>query len=273
MTSAEQGAPYELGELTDDLIAGTFRIWQRKAGHRFSLDDVATAWEAANAKPDATRALDLGCGIGSVLHMVAHKLPHAQIVGIEAQPISFEMVSRNVARNAGLPERTRLIHGDIREAAVIADATRDGLFDLVSGTPPYMPLGTSTVSPDPQRAGARVELRGGIEAYLQAGARAVAPNGRIVVCADARTPERAERGARDANLTILSRRDVIPRAGVKGALLTVWTCARKEDASIAHYEVAEPLVVRDENGARTAQAHAMRAFFDIPANLDEPASP
>jgi tRNA1Val (adenine37-N6)-methyltransferase len=272
MTSEEASGAIDLGELTDDLIAGSFRLWQRKAGHRFSLDDVATAWEAASARPDAMRALDLGCGIGSVLHMVAHKLPNAQIVGIEAQPISFEMVSRNVARNAGMPERTRLIHGDIREPRVIAEATKDGLFDLVSGTPPYMPLGTSTVSPDPQRAGARVELRGGVEEYLRAASRAVAPNGRIVVCADARTPERVERGAREANLVILRRRDVIPRA-VKGALLTVWTCARVDDVPNLPYENAESLVVRDANGARTEQAHALRAFFDIPPNLDEPPSP
>lgn len=273
MTSVESEHPSEWGELTDDLIAGSFRIWQRRAGHRFSLDDVATAFEAASAMPNAKRALDLGCGIGSVLHMVAHKLPNASIVGIEAQPISFGMVSKNVARNAGLHERTRLLHGDIRDEAILTDAIRDGKFDLVSGTPPYMPLGTSTISPDPQRAGARVELRGGIEVYLKAGAFAVAEHGRVVVCADARTPERAFRGASEAGLTILRRRDVIPRAGVKGALFTVWTCARREDVGSVECEVAPPLVVRDEQGARTEAAHAMRAFFDIPPNLDEPASP
>lgn len=273
MTSIESENPSEWGELTDDLIAGSFRIWQRRAGHRFSLDDVATAWEAANTAPHACRALDLGCGIGSVLHMVAHKLQSAQIVGIEAQPISFAMVTKNVARNAGLPERTRLIHGDIRDEAILAEAIRDGKFDLVSGTPPYMPLGTSTISPDPQRAGARVELRGGIEVYLKAAAFAVAENGRIVVCADARTPERAFRGAADAGLQVLRRRDVIPRAGVKGALFTVWTCARREEVGDVVCEIAEPLVVRDEHGARTDAAHAMRAFFDIPPNLDEPPSP
>ena len=92
-------------------------------------------------------------------------------------------------------------------------------------------------------------MRGGIEVYLKAGAFAVAEHGRVVVCADARTPERAFRGASEAGLTILRRRDVIPRAGVKGALFTVWTCARREDVGSVECEVAPPLVVRDEHGA------------------------
>ena len=36
----------------------------------------------------------------------------------------------------------------------------------MTGTPPYKKLGTATPSPDPQRAHARIELRGGIEDYL-----------------------------------------------------------------------------------------------------------
>src|SRR3954447_20849642 len=67
--------PDELGELSHDAITASFRIWQRVRGHRYSLDDVLTAWEAAEAAPTAQRCLELGSGIGSVLLMLAYKLP------------------------------------------------------------------------------------------------------------------------------------------------------------------------------------------------------
>ena len=84
-------------ELSDDAITREFRIWQRRRGHRYSIDDVATAWQAARAQPNAQRYLDLGCGIGSVLLMVSWKLDHALVVGIEAQPVSAALARRNLA--------------------------------------------------------------------------------------------------------------------------------------------------------------------------------
>ena len=49
-------------------LTGDFRIFQKKRGHRWSLDDFTTALFAireARAAVDVTRAADLGCGIGS----------------------------------------------------------------------------------------------------------------------------------------------------------------------------------------------------------------
>jgi tRNA1(Val) A37 N6-methylase TrmN6 len=259
--------------LSDDALAGTFRVLQRVRGHRYSLDDVATAWEAARAQPDAARVLDLGCGLGSVLLMLAWKLPRARLVGVEAQDISMALARRNVARNAGVAERTTLVLGDLRDDAVLARALEGGPFDLVSGTPPYMLPGTATPSPDAQRAHARIELRGGVEAYLGAMARALAPGGVGVVCADARTPERALEGAARAGLVCVRRRDVVPRAGHKGALFSVFTCKRTEDAPGAGLVVEAPLVARDEGGGRTEAAHELRRFFDLPVDVLEPPSP
>src|SRR3954471_971551 len=71
-----------------DAISGHFRIFQLKAGHRFSTDDVLTAWYGSTWAPSATRVLDLGSGIGSVATIVAWRLPGAALVTIEAQPES-----------------------------------------------------------------------------------------------------------------------------------------------------------------------------------------
>jgi tRNA1Val (adenine37-N6)-methyltransferase len=57
-------------ELSCDALTADFRLFQRRRGHRFSLDDLATAWVAARARPDARVVLDLGCGVASVLLMV-----------------------------------------------------------------------------------------------------------------------------------------------------------------------------------------------------------
>lgn len=243
-------------ELTSDAITGDFRLLQRRRGHRFSLDDLATAWEAARARPDAARYLDVGCGVGSVLLMVAWKLRAAAVFGIEAQEISFGLAQRNVADN-GLAARATVMHGDLRE---VTRAWPHEKCDLVSGTPPYLPPGTALVSPDPQRAAARIELRGGVEDYLAAAARVLAPGGRVVVCADGRAPERVLRGAASAGLAPLRRLDVIARASAAGPLFSVWTCALAAEARALDHAT---VTMRDANGERTAASREMRAFFGL----------
>lgn len=259
----------DLGELSDDAIAGAWRVWQRVRGHRYSLDDVATAWEAAHEGRaiGAARALDLGCGIGSVTLMLAHALPEATLVGIEAQAISIELARRNVARN-GLAERIVLVHGDMREVAPRLDAR----FDLVSGTPPYFDPAKSSPSTDAQRTHARIEMRGGVETYLAAAARVLAPGGRVVVCGDARRPDRVLSGAAAVELAPIARRDVVPREG-KGPLFTIWTLARAGAVAASAIEERAPIVARTAEGARTEQAHALRRFFGLPVNEREAASP
>jgi tRNA1(Val) A37 N6-methylase TrmN6 len=259
-------------ELTDDAVAGPYRVLQRRRGHRYSLDDTVTAWVAARARPGAGTVLDLGTGLGSVLLMLAYKLPRARLWGIEAQPESHALLARNCARNGLLGAdgradgRARIELGDFREPGLVervrSEAGGDGV-ELVTGTPPYQPLGRGTLSPDSQRAHARVELRGGVEAYLTAGARALAPGGALVVCADARTPERVLRAAPGCGLRAVSRLDVVPAAG-KGALFSVFTLVHAGSGS-DRCEQAPDFVARDAHGRRTEEALALRRFFGLPA--------
>jgi tRNA1(Val) A37 N6-methylase TrmN6 len=252
--------------LTDDALTGRYRVWQRVRGHRYSLDDVATAHEAILARPGARRCLDLGCGIGSVLLMVAYKLPDARLVGVEAQDVSFELAEHNAARN-GLEDRVTLHHGDLRDPEL--RARLDGRFDLITGTPPYQPPGTATPSPDPQRAHARIELRGGVEDYLLAMGALLAPGGRATVCADGRRPERVLGGAERAGLAPVRRRDFVPREGREGPLFTVWTLTLGGEAG--PLEEAPPFYARTRDGARTEAYLALRAFFDLPPRPAEAA--
>lgn len=255
--------------LTDDAIAGTLRILQRRRGHRYSLDDTVTAWEAARARPDARQCLDLGTGIGSVLLMLAYKLPEARFAAVEAQAESFALLERNVERN-GLSARVRLRHGDLREPALLGALSPAAGFDLITGTPPYQPPGQGSVSPDAQRAHARVELRGGVEAYIAAAAPLLADDGLLVVCSDARHPERVQGAAQAGGLSVTARRQVWPAAGRKGALFTVSCLERGSGRPCREHE---PFVARETDGRRGALSLELRRFFGLPSPDAEAPSP
>ena len=240
-----------LGPLTDDLLTRDVRVYQRAKGHRFSSDDVATAYVAFLACPTARRVLDLGCGLGSVLLHLAWKLPEAQLTGVEAQAMSFELLKRNLARS-GFAERVQIHHGDLRDAALLSSF--GGSFELITGTPPYFPPEAALDAEDEQRAYARIEYRGGVEAYIAAGAPLLAPAGVLVLCGDARVGERTTLAANAAGLVIRARCDVIARSG-RSPLFSVWTLCREP----AEFSLSS-LMLRDANGEIALGANALREF-------------
>ena len=252
-------------ELTSDALTARVRVFQRKRGHRYSFDDVVTAWVAARAVPEARTHLDLGCGIGSVLLMIADRLPVVRSVGIEAQTESYALACRNVAHNR-LSERVCVLHGDLRDRELASS------FELVTGTPPYKKPGTATPSPDPQRAYARIELRGGVEDYLASAARWLAPEGTCVVCMDANGEERVWAGASAAGLRVEARLDVVPIAAHKARLFSVFTLRRQASAPRSPF-TADEFALRDANGARTEAAFELRTFFGLSNPVQEAPSP
>lgn len=78
-------------------------------------------------------------------------------------------------------DRITLVQGDLR-APLPPGLAPPGGFDLITGTPPYIPLGGGGSSGRPQKAPCNLETRGGVEGYVEAAAAALAPDGVIVVC-------------------------------------------------------------------------------------------
>lgn len=237
-------------------LAGDWRIFQRIDGHRWSLDDLITAWCATTALPASPqRHLDLGCGIGTVSLLLAWCFPAVSSLGVEAQALSIDLAARSIRWN-GVDDRVRLVAADLRDPALLPPAQR---FDLITGTPPYFPLGTASTSDRPQVTPAHIETRGGIEAYCTAAARWLTSDGRFVVCESASQNARVQAAAHTAQLFIRQRLDVVPRAG-KAALFSVYTM------SAAPGETAPPtaITIRDAAGQRTPDSAAVRTAMGMP---------
>jgi tRNA1Val (adenine37-N6)-methyltransferase len=240
----------ELDEaISIDALTGSWKIAQRVAGHRHSADDVLTAHYAVIAAPDVELVLDLGTGIGSVGLMVLSRLvAAARLVCIEAQPISYRLLQRNIAGN-GLAARVESHLGDLRD---FADPRR---FPLVTGSPPYSPLGTGVLPDDDQKIAARFEVRGDVADYARAAARHLADDGTFVFCFPTPQRERALTAVRDAGLVTTRYRDVIPRATLR-PLFTLFACRWR-----GTLDIEEPLVVRHVDGSLTDEMQAVRRGF------------
>lgn len=238
-------------------LSGDWRIFQKLKGHRWSLDDMMTAWWAiTHAPPEVKRTLDLGCGIGSVLLMVAWAFEHAQATGVEAQSLSFELAQRSIRYN-GAHQRVTIHHGDLRDDSILASAQK---FDLITGTPPYIPIGAGALSERPQRGPCRIETRGGVEAYCQAAARVLASQGRFFICEGANPHERTFEAASMAGLKIVRWRPVITRVG-KAPLFVLYAMTHGQAPPPP---ADEPFFVRDAQAQRTAEYIAARRRLGMP---------
>jgi tRNA1(Val) A37 N6-methylase TrmN6 len=240
----------DLGEpVSIDALTGAWFLAQRVAGHRHSADDVLTAHFALEQAPRAELALDLGTGIGGVGLLVLWGLgERAHLVAIEAQEISLRLLRANIEGN-GLAARVEAHHGDLR------DLRDDRRFPLITGSPPYFPIGTGIVPADSQKAHARFELRGDVGDYARAAARHLTEDGTFVFCFPTPQRRRAEAAVAAAGLVLTRVRDVIPRATLR-PLFTLFAC-RREGASVEQ----PPLVVRHADGTLTDEMQAVRRRF------------
>ncbi|KAI8916679.1 hypothetical protein DFJ77DRAFT_460846 [Powellomyces hirtus] len=267
------------GEMLTSL-AGGWMIYQLCDQHRYTTDDVCTAAIALRvvgalaasrefqSQPTPIKYLDIGTGLGSVLGMVTWGLlaDHSstthlvRAAGIEAQTTHVQLALRTAAYNGTVP-LTTIIHGDLRDLAAGSLVPPDGpnSYDLVTGTPPYFPTTHGSLPTHPQRGMCSFELRGGIETYMQAAAKALTrdnPEARFVVCQTGREIPRTEHAASEVGFKVVQRWDVYGRSKDSNSrnfpLFCVFVCSWKGDDGEASYErptyPVHLLHVRDETG-------------------------
>jgi tRNA1Val (adenine37-N6)-methyltransferase len=259
-----QGPTIEPGE-TLDAISGYFRLFQLEKGHRFSTDDVLTAWYGTSWSPSARTVLDLGSGVGTVGMIAAWRLPGARFVTVEAQPESVRL-ARKSARWNGLEERYEIREGDFRSPGVLRAEER---FDLVLGSPPYFPPGSGIEGDHPQKVACRFEMRGTISDYCAVAARHLEAGG-FFACVFPVSPaaqeERVRAGAPAAGLSIVRWRPIVLREEER-PLLGLFGMMRSNDlpASMREQTWTEPpLIIRTPDGAVHPEYSAVKLAFGFP---------
>jgi len=247
---------------TLDAISGYFRLFQLKDGHRFSTDDILTAWYGTTWCPCARRVLDLGSGVGSVGMIAAWRLSGASFVTIEAQEESVRL-ARKSARFNGLEGRYEIREGDFRQPGVLNDHER---FDLILGSPPYFPIGTGLEGDHPQKVACRFEVRGDISDYCRTALVHLASGGLFVCVFPTDQAVRVERAAVEAGMSMVRRRPVALREG-EPPLLTLFAMMRAGDlpAEFRHRPWVEPeLIIRTVEGEVHSEYSAIKLAIGFP---------
>lgn len=256
---APGGVEAEEGE-TLDFICGHFRIFQYAKGHRYSTDDVLTAWYGTTVAPRVDRAADIGSGIGSVALIAAWRLPGARFSTVEAQEISIRLARKTVRYN-GLDARFTLHHGDLRDDAILADELP---FDLVTGSPPYFPPGTAMRADHDQAVPARIEIRGSVADYARTASRILAPGGVFAFVFPTNQIARALEAVAAAHLTLVRRRDVVFKEG-EPPIITLFAASRAADLPPTYEAFVEPpLTIRRRDGGVAPEYSAIRLSFGFP---------
>ena len=246
---------------TLDAISGHFRIFQLRDGHRFSTDDVLTAWYGTTWASSPSRVLDLGSGIGSVGMIAAWRLTGARFVTIEAQEDSVRLARRSAAYN-GLDGRYEIRLGDFRTTAVLAGDER---FDLVLGSPPYFPVGSGIEGDHPQKVACRFEMRGDIRDYARVAAAHLARGG-LFACVFPEGGTRVEDAATAAQLTIVRRRPVVFREG-EPPLIGLFAMMRRDDLPTGMHDrtwIEPPLTIRCADGSVHPEYAAVKLAVGFP---------
>ncbi|MCC7443086.1 MAG: methyltransferase domain-containing protein [Bdellovibrionales bacterium] len=251
---------------TADSLSGHWKLLQLENGHRFSSDDVLTAWYATVCAGAVHRALDLGSGLGTVAQVAAWRLPGSHWVTIEAQSESIELARQSVELN-GLSARFDLRQGDFREPGILKEGET---FDLITGSPPYFPLETGTHADHPQKVACRFELRGDIRAYCETASPRLAPGG-VFCCVFPVRPDHQERRMLEAGaaagLTLWRRRDVVLREG-EAPLLGLFAWVRSDhlpdDLAGSGPWVEPALILRAADGSVHPEYRRIKPSFGFP---------
>ncbi|WP_022853291.1 tRNA1(Val) (adenine(37)-N6)-methyltransferase [Thermodesulfatator atlanticus] len=163
---------WNLPEVSEEsLLKGNLTVYQPAKGYRFSLEVFLLAG-FVRLKPGEI-ALELGAGCGVISLILFYRNPLNRIIGLEIQKELVACFAKNVKRN-NFSDGVFPVCGDVKKLPFKA-----GAFQVVFANPPYYPLGTGRLSPDPQERIARHEILATLSDFLSAAALALRNRGRF----------------------------------------------------------------------------------------------
>ena len=160
-------------ETIDEILNGGLRVFQKKKGYRFSIDSILLAHFAALRQ--RTRFIDIGCGSGIILLILAKRFPNTKCRGLEIQENLAALARKNSQINC-LESRVDIVHGDARD---IKNIFPERSFDSVIFNPPYRKLNSGRINPHPEKAIARHEIDGSLKDFLKASKYLLKPAGTV----------------------------------------------------------------------------------------------
>ncbi len=153
---------------------GPYRLLQGGAGLKLTADSVLLADFIPPLK-ESDSIIELGCGAGALLLLLAWKCGASKITGVEIEGKAASLAADNIALN-GLVERVGVLKSDYR---ALEGVFHKGSFNAVVSNPPYMKKGACRVSPKKERALARSEVEGEISDLIAVSKYLAGDDGKI----------------------------------------------------------------------------------------------
>lgn len=155
---------------------GRLKLLQPAKGHRVGHDAVLIA---AAAPEKARLIVDLGAGVGSAGLAALSRLPQAEAVLVEIDPVLAGLAEENIAGN-GLRGRCRVLCADVRNLGKKGGADVPPA-DLVLANPPFNTDGAHRASPDTRRAVAHMAGAETFADWTTAAYRCLSPGGMLAM--------------------------------------------------------------------------------------------
>lgn len=121
------GAPENLTQ--DRFLGGGLILLQPAKGYRAGIDPVLLA--ASIPAESGQSILELGCGVGTALLCLGHRVPGLELTGVELQPSYADCARRNAERNA---IAAKIVTADLSKLPL---AVRQVRHHHVLANPPY----------------------------------------------------------------------------------------------------------------------------------------
>jgi len=247
------------GQLRCGEVPGVWQLTlqQPPHGYRFALDAFLLADFVPAAAPGPL--LDFGTGSGVVALLLARRLPHMCIVGVELQASLAAVAGQNVRQN-GLGHRVDVVRADVRQVPSLCAA---GACGTVVCNPPYRRVGHGRLNSDPEKAMARHELTLTLTQLLQAARHVLRRHGLLIMVYH---PSRlAELCARLEEMQLRPRRLRLVHATLQepASLVLVEAVAHGRNA----LTVLPPLAICDPAGSYTAEMQAIYQMRNVECGM------